>query len=142
MNLDTEKIYDQLKSICEHSSVKERLADKIEREVNHYKMAEFMEHHIGEYFEGYITYIGNHGTSIRTKSGISGKISMDLLNHLGFNYNSEKKKLINKETGIVLYIGDEINIISKSANKDNGKIEFTFINKIDKSKEKIKSLIK
>lgn len=142
MNIDNDKIYHKLKTICEHASLKERLADKIEKEVNHYKMAEYMEKHIGEYYEAYVTYIGSHGISVRTKNGISGKIKMEDVKKIGFKYLEEKKRLINDETNMIVYIGDEINVLSKNSNKDNGKIEFAFINKINIPKEKVKTLIK
>ena len=141
LNIDTKKLYKTLTDICINSSYKERLADKVEKEVNQYKMAEYMENHINETFTCYIYYISNHGISLKTENGIIGKINTNTIESLGFKYNDNNRTYINKQDNTILYIGDKISTTLKYANKEQNKIEFDYNNKIkdEISKRKIKT---
>ena len=141
LNIDTKKLYKTLTDICINSSYKERLADKVEKEVNQYKMAEYMEKHINETFTCYIYYISNHGISLKTENGIIGKINTNTIESLGFKYNDNNRTYINKQDNTILYIGDKISTTLKYANKEQNKIEFDYNNKIkdEISKRKIKT---
>ena len=141
LNIDTKKLYKTLTEICINSSYKERLADKVEKEVNQYKMAEYMENHINETFTCYIYYISNHGISLKTENGIIGKINTNTIESLGFKYNDNNRTYINKQDNTILYIGDKISTTLKYANKEQNKIEFDYNNKIkdEISKRKIKT---
>ena len=141
LNIDTKKLYKTLTEICINSSYKERLADKVEKEVNQYKMAEYMENHINETFTCYIYYISSHGISLKTENGIIGKINTNTIESLGFKYNDNNRTYINKQDNTILYIGDKISTTLKYANKEQNKIEFDYNNKIkdEISKRKIKT---
>ena len=141
LNIDTKKLYKTLTDICINSSYKERLADKVEKEVNQYKMAEYMENHINETFTCYIYYISSHGISLKTENGIIGKINTNTIESLGFKYNDNNRTYINKQDNTILYIGDKISTTLKYANKEQNKIEFDYNNKIkdEISKRKIKT---
>lgn len=127
--------YKKLQTICEYASKQERIADKVERNVEHYKMAEFMEKHIGECFTGFISYISHNNVSVKTDQLIIGKISIESLKQLGYEYK-DKYKLYNTLDNTELFIGDKVEIIVKSANKNNYKIEFELKQKIQKQKIK------
>lgn len=143
LNIDTQKLYKKLTEICINSSYKERLADKVEKEVNQYKMAEYMESHINEIFNCYICYISGHGISLKTENGIVGKINPENIISLGFRYNDENKTYINNQNDTILHIGDKIEATLKYANKEQNKIEFNYNNKIDAkaNKNKVKNKI-
>ena len=143
LNIDTQKLYKKLTEICINSSYKERLADKVEKEVNQYKMAEYMESHINEIFNCYIYYISGHGISLKTENGIVGKINPENIISLGFRYNDENKTYINNQNDTILHIGDKIEATLKYANKEQNKIEFNYNNKIDAkaNKNKVKNKI-
>ena len=141
LNIYTKKLYKTLSDICINSSYKERLAEKVEKEVNQYKMAEYMENHINETFTCYIYYISSHGISLKTENGIIGKINTNTIESLGFKYNDNNRTYINKQDNTILYIGDKISTTLKYANKEQNKIEFDYNNKIkdEISKRKIKT---
>ncbi len=141
LNIDTKKLYKTLTDICINSSYKERLADKVEKEVNQYKMAEYMENHINETFTCYIYYISSHGISLKTENGIIGKINTNTIESLGFKYNDNNRTYINKQDNTILYIGDKINTTQKNEKKKQNKNEYDNNNKIkdENSKRKIKT---
>lgn len=136
LSIDSDLLLEKLDIITKNASLKERIADKIEKEANHYKMAEYMEQHIGETFTAYVSYISHNGLSIKTEELIFGKISMEELKNLGFKFNSEKACLENNEKDITIYMGDKISVYVKSASKETGKIKFEFIDKQVKNKTK------
>lgn len=124
----------KLQTICENANRKERIADKVERDVTSYKMAEYVEQHLEDIYEGYIVYISRNGISIRTKEFINGKISMEELKNNGFSFDEENMILINYETGTRLHLMDKIDLQVKSVDKWTGKIKFELL----KEKELIK----
>ena len=136
MDINQNETYKLLDQICKHASIQEKVADKVEREVNQYKMTEYMENHIGESFNGFICYISHNGITVKTEEGIIGKISMEALRYEGFTYDENSISMSNLGKNITLFIGDRINILVKSANKEAGKIEFDFIEKLEKHKQK------
>ena len=141
MEIDEKETYKKLEAICQHASIQERVADKVEKDVNQYKMAEYMENHIGETFEGFITCISRNGLTIRTENGIYGKILSETLKLDGFTYDDKNMTLNNATEGTKLYYGDRLCILVKNANKENGKIEFVYVDKLEKHKQKVLQVI-
>ena len=140
LSVDYEQLIKKLDSICKHASIKERIADKVEKTANEYKMAEYMENHIGETFNAYIQYISKKGISIKTEEGIFGKISMEQLQNEGFYFNDKNITLSNNKTNTTIYIGDKIHVKVVAAHKDKLKILFSFIEKLEKENIKIKKI--
>jgi ribonuclease R len=128
----------KLTYIAQNSSAKQRIADSIEKEAALYKMAEWMESHIGESFVAYVTYTSKNGLTLRTENMISGKISAEQLRNAGFTFNQAKNLLINTEDDTTLGLGDKIWVTVKAADKELCKIDFEFIQKLEHAK--IKSL--
>ena len=136
LSIDYDEEIKYLESACAHCSKQERLADKTEREANHYKMAEFMENHIGETFTGFIHYLGKGGITVKTEDLIFGKIYNDDVHNSGLKYDSVSRTLIDEEDNI-LHIGDKIEIVVKAADRYSGKIAFTYKKKLHKVKQKV-----
>ena len=136
LEINEEDTYLKLEEICKHSSEQERVADKVEKEVNQYKMAEYMENHIGDSFEGYITFINHNGITIRTEEGIYGKICSESLKLDGFTYDDKSISLKNSRDNTILFLGDRILVQAKNANKELGKVEFMYVDKLQKHKQK------
>ena len=128
----------KLTYIAQNSSAKQRIADSIEKEAALYKMAEWMESHIGESFVAYVTYTSKNGLTLRTENMISGKISAEQLRNAGFTFNQAKNLLINTEDDTTLGLGDKIWVTVKAADKELCKIDFEFIQNLEHAK--IKSL--
>ena len=126
----------KLTYIAQNSSAKQRIADSIEKEAALYKMAEWMESHIGESFVAYVTYTSKNGLTLRTENMISGKISAEQLRNAGFTFNQAKNLLINTEDDTTLGLGDKIWVTVKAADKELCKIDFEFIQKLEHAKVK------
>ena len=136
LSINHDEMNEKLNEICKNASVKERIADKVEKDVNHYKAIEYMEGHIGESFVGYIQYISKNGISIKTEQCIVGKIPMDNLRSQGYSFNDKHMVMDNNQGLQPLYIGDKIMLQVMDANKDTGKLEFDILEKLEKQKVK------
>lgn len=140
LEINQTELFKKLDIICKNASIKERIADKVEKLANEMKMAEYMKQHIGETFSAHIQYISKRGITLITEEGISGKITMERLSHQGFIFDEKNMSLINNQDNATLYIGNKIEVKVKSINEDKGKILFSLIGGIDKDKAKIKMI--
>ncbi|MDD2409875.1 MAG: ribonuclease R [Bacilli bacterium] len=113
-----------------HSSIKEQNADKCEREVNKMKSAEYMENHIGEVFTGKITGVTHFGFYVDIYNGIEGLVKLTDLNNAFFNNNNYT---IYTNDGNYK-IGDIIDVIVDSSNKEISHINLSLANKPKKNK--------
>ena len=99
-------------------------ADKAEREAKKMRMAEYMEHHIGEEFDGIITYIGSRYINVRTSCGIIGVINYSNLYDDNYVYYFEENKIVGKNTGNSYTLGSPITFTVMDASKKNRAINF------------------
>lgn len=134
INIDTNSQTAKLEAICKNANTRERIADKVEREVASYKIAEYVTQHITETFTGYIIYISRNGVNIKTDELISGKISMESFRSKGYIFDEVNMSLINQAEGINLHIMDKIPLKVKKVDQKTGKIEF----ELSKEKKHIK----
>ena len=130
--LDNESIdYEEqrLPLIAEHSSKKERDAIECEREVNDMKMAEYMEDHIGEVYEGMISSIISFGMFVELPNLIEGLIKIDDLTDDHYTFDESTITLRGKNNKRGYRLGDKVTVIVKSANKEARTIDFVLDNK-------------
>ncbi len=75
------KLFSILLQLCQNrccqSSNRERKAIDIEREVDDMKIAEYMEDHIGEEFEGIVCSITNFGMFVEFDNTIEGLVRVE-----------------------------------------------------------------
>lgn len=99
-------------------------ADKAERESKNMRMAEYMEHHIGEEFDGVVTSIGARNLNVRTSNGITGTINYSNLFDDNYVYYYEENKIVGKNTGNTYTLGSPITFTVMDASKKNRTINF------------------
>ena len=112
-----------VKSVSEKSSECEIRAMKAERDAEKCYMAEYMQAHIGETFEGKISGVIQTGLFVELESGIEGFVEIEYFPGYGFEFDGIMS-FINKKSGISLSIGDKITVKVLSADVSAGKIEF------------------
>ena len=116
-----------LPDIALHSSEKEQDATEAEREVDDMKMAEYMESHIGEEYEGVITTVTNFGFFVQLSNLVEGLVHINSLNGY-YEYVPELLSLISQDKKTKYCIGDEVKIRVVNASKDAKLIDFEVIN--------------
>ena len=129
-----------LPDIANHSSEKERNAIECERDVDDMKMAEYMEDHIGEEFDGVIDSIMNFGMFICLPNMIEGLVKYDSIKGDYFEFNEETNMLIGKRTGKKYKLGQKVKVRCIQASKENSTIDFELVegDKNGNSKQKSK----
>ena len=117
----------KLIDIAEQSSEREQKAVEAEREVDDMKMAEYMEGHIGEEFEGKISGLTNFGMFVELDNLVEGLVHISTLKGDYYNYNSDIMAIVGDKTKKMYRLGDKVKIKVESANKTNKTIDFELI---------------
>ena len=118
-------------SIAIQTSERERNADECEREVCDMKMAEYMESHIDEEYEGVINTVVNFGMFVELSNMIEGLVKKDSLP--GHYYYDEATFSFKSSTDKRGYrLGDKVRVKVVAASKEERTIDFTIIESLAK----------
>lgn len=112
--------------VAEHSSETEVNSVEAERDVIDMKMAEYMESHIGEEYEGIISGVTNFGMFVELDNLIEGLVHISTLDGF-YTYVPEMLSLISANKKNKYRIGDKVKIIVTNANKNQGIIDFELV---------------
>ena len=123
-DFDYNEMDEFLREVAKQCTNRSNEAQKAEREAKEMRMAEYMEHHIGDEFDGIITYIGQNSLTVKTKNGIPGTINYCDLNDDDYVYNNKENKLVGKKTGKEYILGSSIKFTVMDASKKNRTINF------------------
>ncbi len=110
--------------ICEHISKTEIDAEDCEYEVNDMKIAEYMEGHIGEIYEGNIDGCLSKGFFVETDNLISGLVSLETLPKF-YTYSEELNAYLDKKKRVCFKIGDRVKVKCIGASKEKRQVDFT-----------------
>ena len=112
--------------VADHSSETEVNSVEAERDVLDMKMAEYMESHIGEEYEGIISGVTNFGMFVELDNLIEGLVHISTLDGF-YTYVPEMLSLISANKKNKYRIGDRVKIIVTNANKNQGIIDFELV---------------
>ena len=121
--------------ITEHSSEREQASVDCEREVEDMKMAEYMESHIGEEFEGIISSITSFGMFVELDNLIEGLVPIKDMKDF-FRYDEEKMTLTGEKTHVKYSIGERVIVKVLKASKEEKTIDFEVVKKVEKNGKK------
>lgn len=113
--------------IAQQSSEREVAAQNAERDVLDMKMAEYMERHIGEEYEGMITTITSFGFFVELPNLIEGLVHVNTLKGDYYNYIPELCAMIGKATKKQYRLGDKVKIKVVAASKETSLIDFEVV---------------
>ncbi len=113
-----------LPKVSDDNSRKERRAEEAERQVERLKKVEYMEHHIGEEFEGIISGVINRGIFVELPNTIEGFVDVSTLYDDFYVYSQDEYAMIGESTGKKYSIGDTVKVKVKLADKQSRRIEF------------------
>ena len=112
--------------VADHSSETEVNSVEAERDVLDMKMAEYMESHIGEEYEGIISGVTNFGMFVELDNLIEGLVHISTLDGF-YTYVPEMISLISANKKNKYRIGDRVKIVVTNANKNQGIIDFELV---------------
>ena len=119
-----EKYHEQAVRYAESSSEREKIAQKVERDAEDIKKAEFMKDKVGQEYEGIISSITSFGIFVELENTIEGLIRFENLGDEYFIYNENNKTLLGEKSKIIYSIGDKIKIRVIFADKLTRRIDF------------------
>ena len=141
---EVDEINKNLYKMCEHISETERNADNAEKEALKYKMSEFMEDEVNEYFNGKIVDIHPKYVIIKLENNIYGLAYIDTIKSGGYYFDDKDYTIKSKKNKTSYKLGDYVRIKVIEVNKDLRKINFKITENLNhlknNDKEKVKKL--
>ena len=137
INSDTINYFSNtLPAITKQSSERERAAVDCERDVLDMKTAEYMLEHIGEGYEGVIDSVMNYGFYVVLPNMVEGLVRNEDLTDDYYSYQESMFCLVGKRTRKRYMLGQKVDVVVDSVNKDKGQIYFKIAKKGDKNGNK------
>lgn len=124
-----------LVEIAQHSSEREVAAVDAERDVLDMKMAEYMEGHIGEEYDGIINTITNFGFFVELPNLVEGLVHVQTLKGDYFTYVPDLLAMIGKSTKKTYRLGDKVRVKCVAASKETSMVDFELV-KVDENGNK------
>ena len=120
---------EKLVYVADHSSERERASVDCEREVEDMKMAEYMEKHIGETFEGMISSITSFGMFVELDNLIEGLVSLRDMDDF-YHFDEEHLTLTGEKSHVKYSIGEKLVVKVVRASKEEKTIDFEIVRKV------------
>ena len=124
-----------LVEIAAHSSEREVASVDAERDVFDMKVAEYMEDHIGEEYDGVINTITNFGFFVELPNLVEGLVHVQTLKGDYYTYVPELLSMIGKSTKKTYRLGDKVRVKCVTASKENSMVDFELV-KVDENGDK------
>lgn len=124
---------DKLEVVADIASKRERDSINCEREVEDMKMAEYMEDHVGEEFEGMISGVTNFGIFIQLDNLIEGLCRFVDMKEF-FHYDERTMSVVGEKTKTRYAMGDRVLVNVTRASKEEQIIDFEIIKKLEEEK--------
>ena len=121
---------EKLVYVTEHSSERERASVDCEREVEDMKMAEYMENHIGEEYEGMISSVTSFGMFVELDNLVEGLVPIRDMKDF-FHFDEDHLCLVGEKSKIRYTIGERVLVKVVRASKADKTIEFEIVRKVD-----------
>ena len=128
---------EQLEMLAKHSTEREILASEAERASIKYKMAEFMQEHIGEEFDGVVSGLAERGIYVElNESHVEGMVFMRDMDEEEFFYFDEAHyEVVGRRSGVRLTLGTPVRIRVKGVDMNRRTLQFKLLlNNIASSK--------
>ncbi len=128
---------ENLPALCDHASEKERDSIDCERDVESMKMAEYMESHIGEEYDGTISSIMNFGLFVQLDNMIEGLVHISEIKGDYYTFDETTHTLRGEKKGKMYKLGQKVRVVVTNASKENSTIDFNLVegNKIGNNKQ-------
>ncbi|MDR0899245.1 MAG: ribonuclease R [Lactobacillaceae bacterium] len=134
----TDAVASALPKIAEDTSTKERRAVDAERATNDMKMAEYMETHIGEVYQGVVNSALKFGLFVSLENTVEGLVHISTMEDDIYQYDESRAALIGRNKHHIFTIGQKVQVQVTRASKEERKIDFKLLNPDDAPLTKIR----
>jgi ribonuclease R len=119
---------EELHSIAEESSQSERRADEAERGLMEWKKMKFMEHRIGEDFDGLIISVTKFGLFVElTDLFVEGLVPLNTLDDDRYAYHEDTRQIIGQHSRKTYSLGDRVRVLVDRIDPVEKKIQFAVL---------------
>ena len=126
----------QFDDYCKHTSEMERQAEEMERQSVKYKQAEYLQDKIGQVFDGLISGVSKWGLYVELKGNkCEGLVRYNDMPGDYYYLDEENFRVIGQQSGRVIQLGDEVQVIVKHVDLLKRQMDFELILE-DKKKKK------
>ncbi|MGI6734388.1 MAG: ribonuclease R [Anaerovoracaceae bacterium] len=109
---------------ADQSSMMERKAEELEREVERLKKAEYMTYHVDEEYDGIISGVASFGFFVQIEGTIEGLVKVDSLDDDYYIYEAEAYRFIGRNNRKTYTLGDPVSIRVDSVDLTAREINF------------------
>lgn len=118
----------RLGEVAEHTSKRERVAMEAERDVVELKKVQYMQKHLGEEFDGYISGVTAFGLFVElTELFVEGLLHISTLDDDLYTHLEQQHALAGRRTGRTFRIGDPLRVTVAGVSPATRRIEFTLV---------------
>ena len=122
----------RIPEIAEKTSHTEKVADDTERDVLRMLCAGYLENHIGEEFDATIICVSKDNLTVELDNLVEGVVRVkDLPGE--YVHSPESYSLVSLSDFDNYYVGDRVRLKLKSSSKENRKIDFTVVEKLQEN---------
>lgn len=120
-----------LDEVAKKSSKMERRAVEAEREIDKLKKAEYMENHIGEEYDGYISGVTAFGIYVELANTCEGLVHISKLPGDYFDYDEKRMTIRGNRKGDEYTLGQKVRIRVKEVDLNLKTVDFDILQKYD-----------
>ena len=123
---------DTFEKLCVHASEREVIAAEAERASIKYKMVEFMQDKIGQFFDGHISGITEWGIYVELEdTKIEGMVALRDMTDDFYLFDEENYSVKGREHGRTFTLGDEVRIRVVRADLQRKQLDFDLVASYD-----------
>lgn len=119
---------------AELSSINERKAMELEREVEKLKKCEYISQYVGEVYDGVISGISNYGIYVQLPNTIEGMIRLEYMMDDYYEAYPDKYMVIGEMTNKRYVLGQKVTVKVSHVDLDNREIDFSLVRPRKKSR--------
>lgn len=109
------------------SSDAEKIATKIERELDDVYMAKFMKKNLGNEYDGVISGISKYGMYVKLANTVEGLVTLSSMEDDYYEYQEKQMRLLGTRTGKVYTIGQKVRVMVARADEYSRQIDFALV---------------
>jgi len=119
---------ERLAEVAEQTSKRERVAMEAERDVVEMKKLQYMQQHVGDEFDGYISGVAAFGFFVELEElFVEGLVHISTLGDDLYNYAEKQHSLIGRRSRRVFRIGDKARVKVAAVTPATRRIEFALV---------------
>lgn len=130
------KLVAKAKAYALSSSDAEKLATKIEREMDDIFMAKYMKNNLGNEYHGIISGISKYGMYVILENTVEGLVTLNSMEDDYYIYDEKLMRLVGRRTSKIYSIGQEVDVLVVRADELSKQIDFVLCGGISENGKK------